>query len=425
MPEPTNAEPDGPTRTQRFPADGSTQPPAPAGSGSAAAPLPRRRSRAESSEPAAAEGRPEAPEDQTPVDPWAGTDTTGWDLLSIELPSTPPAPSAPSAPFPSPAPPAPSAPSAPFPSPAPPAPSAPSAPFPSPAPPAPSAPSAPFPSPAPPAPSAPSAPFPSPAPPAPSAPFPSSAPRQPPSAGPAAAASPPAGYAAVPSAAPAPTDAPAPAHHSHPTPPPAGFASPLAPGRPTSKPTGSAPSRNRRKWPWALLFVIACCCGGPAYWATPVLNQFPAHAALPTEFGDLHLREDHHSRQTTAELARQIDEAHWTASDTFAGIYRTGAGKKVTVFGGTGLWLAPKSAAEAEIERLTGQYALGPAQVIGTGVRSRHGRCALGHEDGTDVVVCTSVDHSSIATAVFTRLSVADSATLLGALRKQIVVQPD
>lgn len=365
MPEPTNAEPDGPTRTQRFPADGSTQPPAPAGSGSAAAPLPRRRSRAELSEPAAAEGRPEAPEDQTPVDPWAGTDTTGWDLLSIELPSTPPAPSAPSAPFPSPAPPAPSA------------------------------------------------------------PFPSSAPRQPPSAGPAAAASPPAGYAAVPSAAPAPTDAPAPAHHSHPTPPPAGFASPPAPGRPTSKPTGAAPSRNRRKWPWALLFVIACCCGGPAYWATPVLNQFPAHAALPTEFGDLHLREDHHSRQTTAELARQVDEAHWTASDTFAGIYRTGAGKKVTVFGGTGLWLAPKSAAEAEMERLTGQYALGPAQVIGTGVRSRHGRCALGHEDGTDVVVCTSVDHSSIATAVFTRLSVADSATLLGALRKQIVVQPD
>ncbi|WP_026184611.1 hypothetical protein [Salinispora vitiensis] len=371
MPEPTNAEPDGPTRTQRFPADGSAPPPAPAGSGSAAAPLPRRRPREESIEPAAAEVRTEAPEDRTPVDPWAGTDTTGWDLLSIELPPTPPTSPAP---FPSPAPPAP---------------------------------------------------LPSSAPPAPPAPLPSSAPRQPSAAGPAAAASPPTGYAAVPAAAPAPPGHPAPAHNSHPTPRPAGAASPPAPGGPTSKPTGAAPSRNRRKWPWALLFVIACCCGGPAYWATPVLNQFPAHATLPTAFGDLHLREDHGSRQTAAELARQMDEAHWTASDTFAGIYRTGAGKQVTVFGGTGLWLAPKSTAEAEMERLTGQYALGPSQAVGTGVRSRHGRCALGHDDGTDVVVCTSVDHGSIATAVFTRLSVPDSATLLDALRKQIVVQSD
>lgn len=337
MPEPTNAEPDGPTPTRRFPARGSAPPPPPAGSGSAAAPLPRRRSREESIEPAAAEGHPEAPEDQTPVDPWAGTDTTGWDLLSIELPSTPPAPPARSNP---------------------------------------------------------------PAPPAPPAPFPSPA-------------------------APAPTGAPASPDHSNPTPRPAGSTSPPAPGRPTSKPTGATPSRNRRQWPWALLFVIACCCGGPAYWATPVLNQFPAHATLPTTFGDLRLLDDHHSTETAAELARQVDEAHWTASDSFAGIYRTGAGKQVTVFGGTGLWLTPKSTAEAELERLTGQYALGPSQVVGTGVRSRHGSCALGHDDDTDVVVCTSVDHGSIATAVFTRLSVPDSATLLGALRKQIVVQSD
>lgn len=174
-----------------------------------------------------------------------------------------------------------------------------------------------------------------------------------------------------------------------------------------------------------LLVVIACCCGGPAYWAAPLLNQFPAHAALPSEFRDLRLREDRSSRQTAAELARRVDEAHWTASDTFAGIYTTRAGKQVTVFGGTGIWLTPKSAAENEMERLTGEYALGAAQVVGTGVHGRHGRCAVGHDDGTDVVVCTSVDHSSIATAVFTRLSVADSAVLLGALRKQIVTQPD
>ncbi|WP_027644864.1 hypothetical protein [Salinispora oceanensis] len=360
MPEPTNGEPGGPTGTQRFRADETAQPPAPTRSGPAAAPLPRRQPRNESVEPAAPAGRPEAPEDRTPVDPWAGTDTTGWDLLSIELPPLPPIPpdrSGPSTP----------------------------------------------------------------------APFPSSTPRQPqpPSAGPTEPASPPTGHPAVPPAAPAPTGVPAAPPNSCPVPSPDDSARPAAPARPTSKATGAAPRRSRRKWPWVLLFVIACCCGGPVYWAAPILSQFPAHAALPTEFRDLRLRDDHSSRQTATELAQRVDEAHWTATDTFAGIYQTRAGKQVTVFGGTGIWLTPKSAAEDEMERLTGQYALGASQVVGTGVRGRHGRCALGQDDGADVVVCTSVDHSSIATAVFTRLSVADSATLLGALRKQIVDQSD
>lgn len=172
-----------------------------------------------------------------------------------------------------------------------------------------------------------------------------------------------------------------------------------------------------------LLLTIACCCGCPAYWITPVVNQFPASAALPDEVKDLRLREDDHSARTAAKLEAQVDEAHWMASDTFAGIYRTRAGKQVTVFGGTGFWFRPESKAEGEIARLTDRYALDEAQVFDTGIRGRHGRCAIGHDDGTDVVVCTSADHGSIATAVFTRLSVDDSATLLGALREQIVTR--
>ncbi|WP_027660797.1 hypothetical protein [Salinispora fenicalii] len=354
MPEPTNGEPGDSTGMQKFRADGTAPPPDPTRSGSAAVPLPRRQPWDGSVERAAAEERREAPEDRAPVDPWAGTDTTGWGLLSIELP---PLPSTQSAPQQLPSQSTPSAPRQP----------------------------------------------------------------QPPSSGSADPASPPTGHPA----APAPTGSPAPAPNSYPAPLPADSASPPAPGQPTSTTTGAAPTRNRRRWPWVLLLVIACCCGGPAYWVVPALNQFPARAALPTEFGDLRLREDHHSRQTAAELARWVNEAHWTASDTFAGIYRTRAGRQVTIFGGTGFWLTPESAAEDEMERLAGRYALGASQTIGTGVRGRHGRCAVGHEEGTGVVVCTSVDHSSIATAVFTRLSVTDSATLLYALRKQIVTQPD
>ena len=54
-------------------------------------------------------------------------------------------------------------------------------------------------------------------------------------------------------------------------------------------------------------------------------------------------------------------------------------------------------------------------------MRGRHERCAVGRPADGDVVVCTSVDYGSIATGVFTRLSVPDSADLLATLRGQIV----
>lgn len=325
MPEPTSAEPAGPTGTRKFQVGEAADPPASPGSGSATAPPPRERPWDESVESRTTGDHLGAPEDRTPVDPWAGTDTSGWDLPSAELPPTPPAPTRPYSG----------------------------------------------------------------------------------AAGPVSP--PPTAHPVIPPAPPAFTNYPTP------TPPPH--------VRPGTKGYGPTRARKRRKWPWALLLTIACCCGCPAYWITPVVNQFPARAALPDEVKDLRLREDDHSARTAATLEAQVDEAHWMASDTFAGVYRTRAGKQVTVFGGTGFWFRPESQAEDEMARLADRYALDEAQVFDTGIRGRHGRCAIGHDDGTDVVVCTSVDHGSIATAVFTRLSVDDSATLLGALREQIVTQ--
>jgi hypothetical protein len=58
---------------------------------------------------------------------------------------------------------------------------------------------------------------------------------------------------------------------------------------------------------------------------------------------------------------------------------------------------------------------------VETGVRGRYERCAVGRADGDAVVVCTSVDHGSLATGIFTRLSVDDSAALLDTLRQQII----
>ncbi|MEU8047819.1 hypothetical protein AB0B71_27215 [Micromonospora echinofusca] len=357
-----------------FPADEQpAEPPAPRWSGSAAVPPPKPRKRAwgESAEirpvPAPAPP-PEQPEHLTPVDPWAGADTGGWDLP----PPPPPTPTLPYPVAPSPRPHS-GPPAAPVHSPAPPEP-------PRPAPPRVSHPAAPPPAyPVSPPPVAyPVSPPPAPARPAPPPPTPPAPPRQ----------------------------------RRAPAPPPG----PQAPQGYAPKPT-----RRRRRWPWILLLMLACCCGCPAYYGVPMASQYPADAALPAEVADLRLRDDNTSKATAKQLETEVRKAHWLAEDTFAGVYSTAAGKRVTLFGGTGFRFTPESDAEDEMTRLTGQYSLGEAQVVDTGVRGRHQRCAVGRADGQDVVVCTSVDHGSIATAVFTRLSLDDSAALLGTLREQVV----
>ncbi|MGW4502633.1 hypothetical protein ACWENR_29005 [Micromonospora sp. NPDC004336] len=335
-----------------LPAD--EQPPAPRWSGSASVPPPppRRRAWGESAEPTPVPPLPtEPPEHRTPVDPWAGVDTGGWDLPPAELPPLPPTLPYPAAPAVQP-----------------------------------------------------------PAPPPPARPH-----HAPPVARPV---SPPVSRAPLPAqrAAPPPPPPAPPRQRRAKTPPAAPPPGPQAPG-------GYVPVavRKRRRWPWMLLLTLLCCCGCPVYYGTPMMTQYPANATLPAEVADLRLRDDQGSKETAERLESEVRKAHWLAEDTFAGVYGTSAGKRVTVFGGTGFRFTPESDAEEEITRLTGPYSLGEAQVVDTGVRGRHERCAVGSADGADVVVCTSVDHGSIATGVFTRLSVDDSAALLGRLREQIV----
>ncbi|MFI6237333.1 hypothetical protein ACIBD9_27540 [Micromonospora sp. NPDC050784] len=340
--------------------------PAPRWSGSAPVPppLPRRSAWGESAEPTPPPPVSVGPpEHQTPVDPWAGVDTGGWDLPSAELPPLPP-----TMPYPTPpatrqwsGPPAPPAGSHPVPPPA--------------------------------APSAPRA----------IGPVPPARPMSPP----------------------APTKVPKVPKQRRgrrsSAPPPA---PPTPPGWQAPKGYVPVPVRRRRRWPWLLLLTLACCCGCPAYYGFPISAQYPARAALPAQVDDLSLRQDTRSTETARTLESEVRKEHWLAEDTFAGVYATTSGKRVTVFGGTGFRLSPESDAEAEISRLTERYALDAPESVDTGVRGRHERCAVGSADGSDVVVCTSVDHGSIATGVFTRLSVADSAELLATLRAQIV-QPE
>ncbi|MEU8425108.1 hypothetical protein AB0C15_29980 [Micromonospora sp. NPDC048835] len=340
--------------------------PAPRWSGSAPVPppLPRRSAWGESAEPTPAPPVPFGPpEHQTPVDPWAGVDTGGWELPSAELPALPPTMSYPTPPDTRQwsGPPAPQA-------------------------------------------GHPVPPLPAPA--------------------PAARANPPTRPMAPtppnrPMAPPAPVKVPKQRRSKRSAPPPA-----PPPGWQTPKGYVPVPVRRRRRWPWLLLLTLACCCGCPAYYGFPISAQYPARATLPVQMDDLSLRQDDRSTEAARKLAGEVRKEHWLAEDTFAGVYSTTSGKRVTVFGGTGFRLSPESDAEAEISRLTDRYALSTPESVDTGVRGRHERCAVGSSDGSDVVVCTSVDHGSIATGVFTRLSVADSADLLASLRAQIV-QPE
>ncbi|MFE9692858.1 hypothetical protein [Micromonospora sp. NPDC005806] len=183
----------------------------------------------------------------------------------------------------------------------------------------------------------------------------------------------------------------------------------------------AVPVRRRRRWPWVLLLTVACCCGLPLWWAQPLSAQYPASAALPDRMHGLRLREDERSQATAEKLKTEMAQAHLLAEDTFAGIYSTDDGKRVTLFGGTGFRLTPEADADAEIARLTEQYALDAAVPVETRVRGRYERCAVGRADGDGVVVCTSVDHGSLTTGIFTRLSLDDSGRLLDTLRQQVV----
>ncbi|TYC23743.1 hypothetical protein [Micromonospora sp. MP36] len=365
-PEPTRkAEQPDPTRVAGRPdptrVESRVEPPAPRWSGSAPVPPPppRKRSWGESAEPTPLPPV-DSPEHLVPVDPWEGVDTTGWDLHSADFPALPPTP-----PYPTPA-------------------------------------------------AHPHAPVAHP-------PVAHPHAAHPPVVHPPAALPPPVAVRPVPSPAPVSPPRPAPPRppkqRRRPAPP------PVAPPPGFQPPKGyvAVPVRRRRRWPWVLLLTVACCCGVPIWWAQPLSAQYPASATLPDRMADLRLRQDQRSQATAEELKTEVRQAHLLAEDTFAGIYTTNDGKRVTLFGGTGFRLSPEADADAEIDRLRERYALGDAEAVETGVRGRYERCAVGRADGDAVVVCTSVDHGSLTTGVFTRLSLTDSGRLLNDLRQQVV----
>lgn len=109
------------------------------------------------------------------------------------------------------------------------------------------------------------------------------------------------------------------------------------------------------------------------------------------------------------------------AEDTFAGVYSDRAGKRVTLFGTTGFRFSPESDLETEFAQLTDRYRLRDVVTIDTGTRGEHLRCGVGKDGQATVAVCGWADHGSLATGIFTRRDVNDSAALLERLRGTVV----
>jgi hypothetical protein len=166
-----------------------------------------------------------------------------------------------------------------------------------------------------------------------------------------------------------------------------------------------------------------CCCGVPAFYAWPAARQYPVSANLPDTVADLTLRDDDASKEAADRLAQQMRDQNASVDSVFAGVYGDRNGKRVTVFGITGLRLAPGSDAQKELDRLTATYDITGIKTFDAGEAGVHERCGVGRTGKTSLVVCAWADHGSLATVLLTRRSLDDSADLVSVLRSAVLTR--
>jgi hypothetical protein len=196
--------------------------------------------------------------------------------------------------------------------------------------------------------------------------------------------------------------------------------------RPQQAPRPLPPPRKKRRWGRRIallsLLGIVCCCGAPAlYLSFPAARQYPVSAVLPSSFADLDRRDDGTSRQAADRLVQQLLDTGAKTDDVFAGVYGDGRGKRVTVFGVTGLRFTPATDVRDQLDRVATDFDLSDVRAFGTGEPGAYERCGTGRSGDTSVVVCAWADHGSLATVLLTRRSMNDSADLVAQLRSAVL----
>jgi hypothetical protein len=194
---------------------------------------------------------------------------------------------------------------------------------------------------------------------------------------------------------------------------------PVQPRTPAAVPWTPPRPRRRRRFRKLGLFLVVVVALTGAYWYVPGLRQYPVTAVLPDSFSDLDLRDNESSRRAADKLADQLQGAD---GSTFAGIYTDARGKRITVFGVTGLRLTPGTDVEAQLSRLADALNLKKVESFDLGEFGAHQRCGTGRLDDTSVVACTWADHGSLATVLLTRRSLKESAALVAQLRESVLV---
>jgi hypothetical protein len=198
------------------------------------------------------------------------------------------------------------------------------------------------------------------------------------------------------------------------------------PQRPQARPA-APPPRPRRKRRWGRrLFVLTllsalCCCGIPGYFLSPLAEQYPVSAVLPSTIGDLDLLDDAAKQRAVDRLSQDLQGTVVLGSTPFAGVYTDNAGKRVTIFGTTGLRLTPQSDVEAELGHLTEEFGIRDVQAYDLGITGVHERCGVGRSGDDTLVVCAWADRGSLATVLFTRRSAQESAQLTGEVRSAVL----
>lgn len=171
------------------------------------------------------------------------------------------------------------------------------------------------------------------------------------------------------------------------------------------------------------LLSVACCCGVPGYFVWPAARQYPVSAVLPASIGDLSLRDDRASQRAADRLSKELIDASLVADDVFAGVYGDDSGKRVTLFGMTGFRLTPQADLDAELRHLADRYDIDGYDQFDLYEAGAHERCGVGRADGASVVICGWADHGSLATALLTRRSMPESASLLALLRRSVLTR--
>jgi hypothetical protein len=194
---------------------------------------------------------------------------------------------------------------------------------------------------------------------------------------------------------------------------------PVQPRSPVAAPWTPPRPRRRRRFRGRVLFLLVILALGGAYWYVPGLRQYPVTAVLPDSFSDLSLRDNEAGRRAAQRLANQLQGAD---GNTFAGVYTDARGKRVTLFGVTGLRLTPATDVEAQLSRLSDSLKLKNIESFDLGEFGAHQRCGTGRLDDTSVVACAWADHGSLATVLLTRRSLSESAVLVAGLRKSVLV---